>query len=111
MEQELIGRIRINEDRIHLVRERLLVTDNNMISSQKELRNDIKEISMEIREIKNEVFNIKETLKDAIKELNSFAKKTDLKILEKYINLWDPMKFTTKEEVKQIIKDKQKNVA
>tara|TARA_Y100000034_G_C6588351_1_gene255482 strand:- start:91 stop:420 length:330 start_codon:yes stop_codon:yes gene_type:complete len=105
MDQELIGRIRINENRINLLREKLLVTDNNMISTQKELRKDLKELTTEIREIKKEIFLLKETLRDTIKEIHTFAKKTDIKTLEKYINLWDPMKFTTEEEVKKIIKE------
>ena len=109
MDNELIGRLRINENRISLLRERLLVTDNNMISSHKELKSDVKELTQEVREIKKEVFQIRETLKDAIRELDMFAKKSDIKILEKYINLWDPLKLTTEQEVRKIIKEEIKN--
>jgi len=105
---ELIGRIRINENKLTNLRERLLVTDTNMISEYKKMMQEIKTLNLEIRELKKEIFNIKETFRDIIKETQNFAKKTDLKVLEKYINLWNPLNFVTSKEVEKIIKEKLK---
>lgn len=107
---ELIGRIRINESRIYTLRERLLVTDSNMISEYKKLAYKIRSIEQEIKETKKEIFGMKEALKDMIKEIQAFAKKTDVKVLEKYINLWNPLNFVTDKEVKKLIKEELKKV-
>ena len=40
-----------------------------------------------------------------IKELQSVARKEEVKVLEKYINLWNPIKFVTSNEVEQIVND------
>jgi len=45
---------------------------------------------------------------DIIKELDIFAKKEQLKVLEKYINLWNPLNFVTTKEVEKIIEEKLK---
>ncbi|MBI4448282.1 hypothetical protein HY643_04840, partial [Candidatus Woesearchaeota archaeon] len=37
--------------------------------------------------------------------LTSFAKKENVKVLEKYINLWNPLNFVTREEAKRIAKE------
>jgi len=37
-----------------------------------------------------------------------FARKDTLKVLEKYINMWDPLKFTTEEDVMRIVKGELK---
>ena len=107
---ELIGRIRINESKISALRERLLVTDSNMISEYKKLSYDIRSLEHEIREIKKEVFEIKESIKDMIKEMQNFAKSSDLKVLEKYINLWNPLNFVTDKEVKKLINEELQKI-
>ena len=48
---------------------------------------------------------IREKMGLIIKELQSVARKEEVKVLEKYINLWNPIKFVTSNEVEQIVND------
>ena len=107
---ELIGRIRINESKISSLRERLLVTDSNMILEYKKLSYNIRSLQHEIQAIKKEVYEIRESIRDMIKEMQNFAKKSDLKVLEKYINLWNPLNFVTDKEVKKIIDEELQKI-
>ena len=50
--------------------------------------------------------NMKETNMHIIKELQGFARKENLKVLEKYINFWNPLNFTTEEEVIKLIEER-----
>ena len=102
---ELIGRIRINESRLSHLRERLLVTDNNSISEFKKISLDVRELNSELKGIKTDIFKVKEVLKDITKELENFARNQDVKILEKYINMWNPLNFITEKEVIKLIKE------
>ncbi len=74
-----------------------------MITEYKKLLTDIRLLNGDIKEIKTELFNIKETLKQVIEETQRLARKEDVKVLEKYINLWNPMNFVSEKEVKIII--------
>ncbi len=107
---ELIGRIRINESKISALRERLLVTDSNMISEYKKLTYEIRALEHEIKEIKKDIFEIRDALKDMINEIQDFARKSDVKVLEKYINLWNPLNFVTDKEVEKMIKEELEKV-
>ena len=40
-----------------------------------------------------------------ISELKNAAKRDEVKVLEKYINIWNPVKFVTQNEVESIVKD------
>ena len=102
----LDSRVRISETRNLLLKERIEVTNRNMIKEYKKTLNEIKDINIEVREIKNDILNIKDTLRRITKELDLFARKENLKILEKYLQVWDPMKFVTQEELKEIIKER-----
>ena len=57
---------------------------------------------------KNEMFKMRETLKDMIKEMSSFASSQELKVLERYINTWNPLNFVTEKEVLSLIKENAK---
>ena len=48
---------------------------------------------------------LREKLMMVIRELQTVARKDEVKVLEKYINLWNPLKFVTQNEVEQIINE------
>ena len=101
---ELGSRIRILEGKYTLIRERIFLINQNMVDAHKKLTIDFKVLESDIKEIKSDIFTIKETLRHLIKELDSFAKKENFKVLEKYINLWNPLKFVSEQEVLDLIK-------
>lgn len=107
---DLNSRTRVLEGKYNLLRDKVIVINQNMIEEYKKLLVDTKGINSEIKEIHDEIFKIKETMKHIIKELTLFAKKDDVKSLEKYINLWNPMKFVTENEVKSLIEEKSKEL-
>ena len=51
---------------------------------------------------------LKETITIVSKEMSFFARKESIKELEKYINLWHPLNFTTEEEVRKIMREELK---
>ena len=102
----LDSRVRSSETRNLLLKERIEITDRKMIREYKKTLNEIKDINLEVKQIKNDILNIKDALKKVTKELDLFARKENLKILEKYLQIWDPMKFVTQDELKEIIKER-----
>ena len=74
-----------------------------MIEEYKKLLAELKGINGNIKEIKGDVFKLKETIRHLVKETELYARKEDVQFLEKYINLWNPMKFVTEEDVEKII--------
>ncbi len=101
-------RIRSLETKHNLLGERLLLVNQNMIEEYKKTLKELDVINSEISEIKNDVRSIKTAIKDIVKEMEVFAKKEHLKVLEKYINIWNPMNFVTSEELEKIIQEKLK---
>lgn len=108
---ELIGRLRINEARLANLRERLIVTDNNMVEEFRRISGQLKDLDAELKQAKNEVFKLREALKDVVKEMSSFASSQELKVLERYINTWNPLNFMTEKEVLLLIKENAKSAS
>ncbi len=102
------ARIRVLENKYSTVNEHLLVINQNMIEEYKKLIEEIKAVNVEIKEIKESVFNLKDTAKKMVQEMGIFARKDELKVLEKYINLWNPIEFVTETDLNKILEEKLK---
>ena len=100
---DVVSRLRILENRYELFGERLLVVNRNMIEEYKNLTQENILLKQEIKKLKESAFNTKETVRQMFRELQFCAKKSDIKALDKYIKMWEPMNFCTEEDVKLIV--------
>ena len=97
-------RLRVLEEGLTNMRRRFQVTEQNMLSKNRHFSTEIKTINSEINELKKEIMEIKERMLMMIKELQECAKKEEVKVLEKYINMWEPVNFVTKKDVEDIVR-------
>lgn len=102
---EVNSRIRLLESKYTLMRERVFVINQNMIEEYKKLMADIKGINEDLTEIKRDVAKMKEITANTVKEMEFLARKDQLKVLEKYINFWNPLNFVTEQEVRDLIEE------
>ena len=61
--------------------------------------------AISITEIKKEINELKDNMLRLVKELETFAKRENVDILRKYIDLWSPVNFVTKNEVEDIVRE------
>lgn len=98
-------RLRTLEERNANLQSKIQLTEQNMISRNRHITTEIKTLNSDIGEIKKEINEIKERILSIINELKITAKKEEVRILEKYINLWEPVNFVTRNEVRDIIRE------
>jgi len=101
----LTRRIRILEERYSNLRKKTQVTDQNMIEDVKNLSTDIKLLNQDITELKKQMLDFNEKTNLLINEIKQSVKKHEFMLLDKYINLWEPMKFLTFDDAVKLIKD------
>lgn len=107
---ELVNRMRAIESKQSQFNERLLVVNQNMIESYKDLATNIKNVRTELEEAKKDMQNIKKVLKHLSEEAANFARKDNLTVLEKYINLWNPLNFVTRKELEELTRKKEQHI-
>ena len=98
-------RVRIMEERYINLRRKTQVTDQNMLLNNRRFANELKAVSDDVKEIKRNVLELNTKLKLIVKELRECAKKEDLNVLQKYIELWEPLNFVTRNEVEKLIQE------
>ncbi len=98
-------RLRLLEEGFTNIRGALQVTEQNMLGKNKVFATDLRTLMSDISDIKQEIAEIKEKILDVVKELQTSAKRDEVRVLQKYINYWNPVKFVTQNEVEAIVKE------
>jgi len=95
----IIERLKNSENNLDLINEKLELLDHNSVKNFKRVFNEIKAVREEIRDLKHEVDVIKEFDHKASKQIRLMSTVDEVKKLEKYIDLWNPMEFVTRQEL------------
>ncbi|MFH0978139.1 MAG: hypothetical protein V1837_02435 [Candidatus Woesearchaeota archaeon] len=101
----LTRRLRILEEQYTNLRRKMQVTDQNMLSYNKKNITEIKTVNMDINELRHILDDMQNNLLLIIKEIRLCAKKEEVNVLQKYINMWAPVNFVTRREVEKIIEE------
>ena len=103
---ELTRRMRMIEGNYSNLRRRIQLFEQNMILNDKKLHDDIRLTNGDIDELRRELHEIKQNMHLIIKELENTVRLEDYKVLQRYIEMWKPIKFVTHDEVLKIIDEK-----
>src|SRR3989344_3267063 len=103
---DINSKFRNLESKNNMLAENLLVVNQNTIEEYKRIYKEIEIINTDIKSLREDLFNLKQTLKGFLNEVDFFAKKNDIKVLEKYINLWNPIEFVKENDVDKLIEEK-----
>lgn len=102
---EATRRIRILEERNANLNRKVELIERNLIEFNKKENQEIKTINAEIIEMQKQISVIKNNVSLIVRELQLTAKKDEFNSLKKYVEVWDPVEFVTRNEVKNLIKD------
>jgi len=97
-------RLRLLEDRYSTIRKKTQLTDQNMLETDKNFNSEFRAINDEIDKLKILMKEMNEKLDQLISESSGLAKRQELITLSKYVDLWKPMEFVTREQLEREFK-------
>lgn len=101
-----VGRkVRILEERYSNIRRKAQMTEHNMLNIQKNLNKEMKNLDKQVGDLHKKILDVEKKMDQMLREINNFAKSEDLKILEKYVEFWEPLNFITREQAEKLIRD------
>ncbi len=101
----LAARIRVSEERFNELRKKVLFIEQNLLANHRKALGEIKESNSEIDELRHKVAEIEDRVVTVIKELRLAARKSDVDVMKRYIELWDPVKFVTADYAEKIARE------
>ena len=96
-------RLRMLETNNNLLRERLSLLAQNLVDAHRQQHQHLRSLEEEIKELKASSSELKLTFNHLSQEVNQFARKDQLRVLEKYLDLWNPVKFITQKELEDAL--------
>jgi len=100
---EFSTRIRDLEDRHNMLKEKALLLGQSFLKQEEELRKDLAMMRDEMKEMRLDMDRAKEAITHIIQESENFARREELRSLDKYIKIWEPLKFVKAQEVQRMI--------
>lgn len=101
------ARLRVGEQRYSELRKKVLLIEQNMLSNHRRAMNEIRGMQDDIKEIKHSIHSIEDKMITIVKELRLMASKEDMAVMKKYIELWNPVTFVTRDYLDKILEEKQ----
>ncbi len=101
---DVITRLRMVEENLENVMKRVLSFETGFVREVREIRDEIKEIKSKMMDIEKKLNEFDERLKTLENSLKDFARREDVKVIEKYIEFLNPSNYVTREEVLKMIK-------
>ncbi len=105
---DVASNLRILEDRYGNLRRKTQLTDQVLIDAQRNFSKEKRIINDEITEIKESLFEIKNKIGAMGDELENSVSMNDYLVLEKYLELWNPIKFVTRKQLNDYLEEKFK---
>ena len=97
------------EEKQRLIKDRILLIGENLISTKEEIEKENSEFKKQLRQTEFELKTIKQLVKRIVNELQNFARKSEIGILERQFKMFDPLEFARIKDVEALIK-KQKDI-
>jgi len=91
-----------------MLKERLSLLDQTFIKQEERATREFAFIKEELSNIRLETERLKEAVQHIISESAGFARKEELRLIERYGKMFEPVKFVKPEEVKEMIKEELK---
>lgn len=105
---QLLQRINEIDEKTNINKSKIDLLSSSLSKKSKKINEEIELIKNEVENIKQEIEKLKQRIDYILAEFPNIARKEDLVVIEKFINLWKPLKFATLEDVERIIEKKLK---
>ncbi len=102
--------IRDLEERQRIIKERLLLIGKNLLETKEETIKEIEELTKNINLIKTDLQKIKEVLEELTREVNESARKEEVAILRRQLEMFNPLNFARIKDVESIVEKKMKKM-
>jgi len=98
-------RLRLTEEKSSNLNGKIELLENNFVTSNKKRNDTLRELQVDALDLKREVEDLKQKMLLIIRELKLTAGKDELNALTRYLELWNPTRFATRDEVKRMIEE------
>jgi chromosome segregation ATPase len=100
---DINARVKLLEQRVENLRGHLEVLDSSLIEKYKAVISELRDAEDGMRSLRADIDYLKDLVERVAKRMEALASKEEVKVLERYVELWQPLQFVTRAEVKALV--------
>jgi len=108
--QEFGTRLNELEEKQRLLKDRVLLIGNNLIYSKEDFEKKDLEFRKKISDLENEIRSLKQLNKRIVYEMENFARKEEVSILERQFKIFQPIEFVRINDLKKAMNQELNNL-
>jgi hypothetical protein len=98
------------EEKQRLIKDRVLLIGENLISTKEQYEKELGEFRKQISDITSDLKSIKQLNKRIVDELENYARKTEVEIVERQIKMFQPLEFARIQDIKNLVQKELNNL-
>lgn len=102
---DVAARLKVLEERYANLSRREQLSEQNMMRFEKDVRSDLRALQERLLETRRHISDVREKLETMQGQVAKAADKQELRVLEAYLNMIQPMQFVTRAEAKKLLED------
>ncbi len=99
------ARMKLVENHIDTLRSHIDLLDNSLIEKHKTVVQEVRSVEDSVRGLRADIDMVKDLTERIAKRLEELASREQVKILERYVSLWQPLNFVTRQEVETVVRN------
>lgn len=107
----LATRIKLVEDRYNNLGKRSQITESSLLEFEKEIKTELRVLTKQTVELRKRLSEMNAKLDAMQGELGTVVQKHEFSVLERYLDLWQPLQFVTRDEARRIIEGLRQEMA
>lgn len=92
------------EEKQRLIKDRALLIGENLISTKENQEEQDLEFKRKIKQIELEIKDLKQLNKRMLNQMNNFARKSELEILKRQAQIFQPLELAKIKDIREIVK-------
>ncbi|MBR9693227.1 hypothetical protein GOV07_04860 [Candidatus Woesearchaeota archaeon] len=105
---ETASRLSVLEERTVNLQKKTQLTEQGLLEYERDTRVDLKALTQRLTELARKVEDVREKIDAMAGELGTVVKKHEFTVLERYMDMWEPLQFVTRHEAKMLLQDAKK---
>lgn len=105
--KKLFSSIRTLEDKIFNLDKKASVLEENLLLIKEKLNTETKILHTNVIENEKDVLLLKKSIMDIVGDMKNFARVEEVSTLRKYLEMWQPLNFVTRNELNEIFDERQ----
>ncbi len=100
---EFSTRLNDIEERERLLKERVLMLSRTLLKQEDKLGKEMSVVKDDVRNLNESMDKLKDAVQNIVSESSEFARREELRVLEKYMKIWEPLHYARMEDVEDMI--------